>query len=138
MTAALIGLFSGLLIIIMVILKGYQKRGFYGLILSGIGFLYVGFAWQDLHALVMNSIQAMVFLNIAYYGMQKNINILAAGFFLHGGWDMAYDIFGNTGLIPPQYDWFCLTLDFVIGTYILIYKKHFDLSVPGPVTSKED
>ena len=74
MIPAIIGISSGLLIILLfVILKRFDKKIIYGLILSGIGFLYVGFVWTDLQALVINSIQAALFLLIAYYGIKKNI-----------------------------------------------------------------
>ena len=43
-------------------LKHFDKKIIYGFILSGIGFLYVGFAWTDLQALVVNAIQAIGFL----------------------------------------------------------------------------
>jgi len=125
MTAAIIGISSGFLIILLVLVKRFDKSSVYGLILAGIGFLYVGFAWTNLQDLVINSIQAILFLNIAYYGMQRSIYLLAAGFFLHGCWDIAYTFFRNPALIPPHYDIFCSTLDFVIGIYILVFKKQF-------------
>ncbi len=124
MTAIIIGIFSGLLVIVLVnMLKQVEKKVVYGLVLSGIGFLYVGFTWTDLQALIINSIQAVVFLFLAYYGIRKNIYILAAGYFLHGCWDIAYDLIAAPGLIPPQYDLFCLFIDFTIGVYILILDK---------------
>lgn len=124
MIPAIIGISSGLLVILVItILKQLDKKVVYGFILSGIGFLYVGFVWTDLHALVINSFQAITFFFIAYYGMVKNINILAAGFFLHGGWDMAYHFFNEPGLIPPHYDWFCLSIDFTFAIYILVFKN---------------
>ena len=49
MNAVIIGISSGVLIILLVaFLKQLDKKIIYGLILSGIGFLYVGFAWADL------------------------------------------------------------------------------------------
>ncbi len=126
MTAAIIGISLGLLIILFfIILKQFDKTLIYGLILAGIGFLYVGFVWTDMQDLLINSAQAILFVFIAYYGMQKSINILAAGFFLHGVWDITYSLFRDAALIPPNYDLFCLTIDFVIGIYILLYRKKF-------------
>jgi hypothetical protein len=125
MTAAIIGISSGFLVILFIILTRLNQRVVYGLILTGIGFLYVGFVWTNLQELIISAIQALVFLHIAYYGMQKNVYVLAAGFFLHGCWDMAYTFFGNSRLIPPHYDLFCLTIDFVMGIYILIFRKQF-------------
>jgi hypothetical protein len=126
MTASIIGISSGLLVILFVILTRFDKRVVYGLILTGIGFLYVGFVWTNLQELIISAIQAFLFLNIAYYGMQRNIYVLAAGFFLHGCWDIAYTLFSNSRLIPPHYDVFCFTIDFVMGIYILIFRKQFN------------
>ena len=123
MTAAVIGISSGLLIIFLFqIFKHLDKTSVYGLILSGIGFLYVGYVWMDVEDLVVNSIQAVIFLLIAYTGMKKPW-FLAIGFFLHGCWDIAYPFLRNPGLIPPHYDIFCSTLDFVIAIYLLLINK---------------
>ena len=123
MNAVIIGISSGLLIILLVaFLKQLDKKIIYGLILSGIGFLYVGFVWADLQALVINAIQAVIFLFLGYYGIKK-INILIAGYFLHGCWDMLYDFFKVHGSIPPHYDLFCSSLDFTIALYLLVFNK---------------
>ena len=106
-----------------------DRKLIYGLILSGIGFLYVGFAWEDLQALIINSIQAIAFVFLAYYGVKKSLQLLAAGYFLHGGWDLTYSLFAEPNLIPPQYNIFCSSLDFIIGIYILVFRKHFIKSV---------
>ena len=91
MIALLIGISSGILIILLIaVLKNLDKKLVYGLVLSGIGFLYVGFVWTDLRAAVINSIQAIAFLFLAYYGVKKSLYVLAAGYFLHGCWDLAY------------------------------------------------
>jgi asparagine N-glycosylation enzyme membrane subunit Stt3 len=120
MTAALIGIASGLLTILIFALplKRLDKSIVYGLILSGIGFLYVGFTWSDSTLFVINSLQAIAFLFIAYYGIKKSSYILAAGYCLHGLWDLAYDLIPNPDLRPPHYDLFCLSIDFTIGFYL--------------------
>jgi len=123
MNAVIIGVSSGFLIILIIaFLKQLHKKVIYGLILSGIGFLYVGFVWTDLQALVTNTIQAIIFLFLGYYGI-KNIFVLAAGYFLQGCWDMLYDFFKVPGLIPPHYDLFCSSLDFTIALYLLAFNK---------------
>ncbi|HWA05623.1 MAG TPA: DUF6010 family protein [Ignavibacteria bacterium] len=127
MTAAIIGLFSGIAVILIVaLLKGFDKNLVYGLILSGIGFIYVGFTWSDPAALTINSLQAILFLFIAYFGLKWNIYILIAGYFLHGIWDLVYYQVGNTGLIPPRYDLFCSILDFTVGLFLLYMKYRSD------------
>lgn len=131
MLPVMIGISSGLIVILLfIILKQFDKKIIYGLILTGIGFLYVGFVWADLQALIINSIQAVVFLFLAYYGIKKNLSILAAGYFLHGSWDLAYHLFADSNLIPPQYDLFCLSIDFTIGIYILFFNKQFRYNKP--------
>ncbi len=126
MTAILIGILSGLLIIIsFVLLKQFDKKMIYALVLAGIGFLYVGFVWTHLESLVINSIQAVAFVLLAYYGIKKNSYILAAGYLLHGCWDIAYGFFRDPGLIPPHYDLFCSSLDFTICIYIIIFRAWF-------------
>ena len=128
MTPIIIGISSGLLtIFLLAILKQLDRRLLYGLILAGIGFLYVGFVWTNLNQLVGNSIQAILFVFLAYYGVKRSIYILAAGYFLHGAWDLVYDLMASPGLIPPHYDWFCSTLDFTIGIYIVFFKRNFEM-----------
>ena len=121
MISVIIGILSGLLIILFIaLLKRLDKLTFYGLILSGIGFLYVGFTWSDTRALIINGAQAVFFLLIAWYGMKKGLYILGAGYFLHGTWDLVYNLFQDSNLIPPHYDLFCLSIDFTIGFYLLV------------------
>lgn len=123
MVPVIIGISSGLLVILIIaVLKQVDKPTIYGLILSGIGFLYVGFTWSDTRALIITCIQAVVFLFIAWYGIRRNVYVLAAGYFLHGTWDLVYNLFPATDLIPPHYDLFCLSIDFTIGFYLLIIK----------------
>jgi flagellar biosynthesis protein FlhB len=106
-------------------LKFLDKQVIYGLILCGIGYLYVGYTWRDLTSLVITSIQSLLFLFIAYYGIKKSMIVLAAGYFLHGIWDLVFDFFPYSSSIPPHYDVFCLSIDFTIGFYLLllIYRK---------------
>lgn len=126
MLSVIIGISSGLLVILIItLLKGIDKPTIYGLILAGIGFIYVGFTWSDIQALIINCAQAIVFLFIAWFGIRKSMYILASGYFLHGTWDLAYNLFPESKLIPPHYDLFCLSIDFTIGFYLLAirYRK---------------
>jgi len=123
MNATLIGISSGLFtILVFTLLKRLDKDVIYGLILAAIGFLYVGYTWSDISALVINLLQAVLFLMLAYFGIKKNSYFLIAGYFLHGGWDFMYGHVGDPGLIPPDYDLFCSTYDFIIGFYLLMLK----------------
>ena len=126
MIPVFIGFVSGLFVILIVyLLKQFDKAVIYGLILTGIGFLYVGFTWSDTTALIINCGQAVFFLLMAAYGIKKDLYILAVGYFLHGTWDMIYNLFPGSSLIPPHYDLFCLSIDFTIGIYLIMirYRK---------------
>ena len=124
MYAALIGTSSGLAIIILfTLLKKFDKKIIYGLILACIGFLYVGYTWSDVTLFITNCLQAAFFLFFAYFGITRGINFLIAGYFLHGAWDFLFSYFVSTPLMPPHYDWFCLTIDWVIGFYLLMIKN---------------
>jgi len=130
MIPIIIGISSGLLVILfLTFLKQFDKKIIYGLILAGIGFLYVGFSWTDLQALIINAAQAIFFLLFAYYGIKQNLYILAAGYFLHGTWDLVYDLFPRSDLIPPHYDLFCLSIDFTMGFYLLFIQYRNKKSV---------
>ena len=121
MISILLGISSGLLTILLIgILKHLDKKVIYGLILSGIGFLYIGFTWTDILSLIITALQAIFFLLVAYYGIKRNLFFLAAGYFLHGFWDLVYDLFRDPKLIPPHYDLFCLSIDFTIGIYLVM------------------
>lgn len=120
MQAILIGVGSGLLSIFTILqLRKLDEVMIYAFILVGIGYLYVGFTWSDTGSLVICSAQALLFMLIACFGM-RNIYILAGGFFLHGIWDIIFGIFPISRLIPPHYDLFCLSIDLVMGLYLIL------------------
>ncbi len=123
MKAGIIGFVSGVVIILLfLIFKRLDKKTIYGLILAVIGFLYVGFTWSDIGLFSINTLQAIFFLFLAYYGIKNNSYILISGYFLHGIWDLIYSQVANTALLPPHYDLFCSTLDFTVGLYLLLIK----------------
>ncbi|RYE52937.1 MAG: hypothetical protein EOP48_15415 [Sphingobacteriales bacterium] len=133
MVPVIIGISSGLLVILIFsFVKQIDKKIVYGLILTGIGFLYVGFTWSDTGAVVINCVQALIFLLVAAVGIKKDMNILAAGFFLHGIWDLGYHVLPGSNLIPPQYDLFCLSFDFEIGLYLLFIRYRYMKAVSTP------
>ncbi|HMJ47086.1 MAG TPA: DUF6010 family protein, partial [Ferruginibacter sp.] len=95
---------------------------------------YVGFTWTDTQALIVNSVQAVFFLLLAYLGMKRNLYYMAAGYFLHGAWDLVYHLFQSPDLIPPGYDLFCWSIDFTMGGYVLLLKYHHVKRVNSRVT----
>lgn len=125
MNAAIIGILSGIVTIAIIRLLKLDKPMMYALILSGIGFIYVGFTWTDITTLIAACIQAIFFLFLAYFGIKKNLYFLIAGYFLHGLWDLSYDLLFIRDLVPSHYDLFCLSIDFTIGIYLMKFKFPF-------------
>ena len=124
MIATLIGLVSSLItILIFTFLKRVDKNTIYGLILMAIGFLYIGYTWTDFETAILSFMQAMFFMVLAYLGIKRNYWFLVAGYFLHGIWDMLYPLVANPDLLPPDYDYFCLTYDFIVGLYLWIFNS---------------
>ena len=123
MIPAIVGIAVGILAIVLAkTLANANQKTMFALILAAIGFLYVGFTWSDLSQLTITIIQASVFLMLAYYGAIKNVKLLTVGYFAHGVWDLLYTNFVSADLMPPQYDIFCLSVDFIMGAYLLFFK----------------
>jgi len=121
MTAIIIGIITGIAAVIFInLLKQFNRALIYALVLSGIAYLYVGYNWSDTVLLVICTVQSVVFVLVACAGVQKSLLILAAGYFLHGIWDLLFDLFPAAGLMPPHYDLFCLSVDFTMGIYLVI------------------
>ena len=121
MIATLIGISSSLItILIFSFFKRVDKNTVYGLILMGIGFLYIGYTWTDINTALISGVQALFFMALAYFGMKKNYWFLVAGFILHGVWDFVYSFFASSDLLPPDYDYFCSTYDIIVGIYLII------------------
>lgn len=124
MIPALIGVSVGILTILLATFVGKEnQKVMYGLVLAGIGFLYVGFTWTDYTQLAVTIAQSFVFLLLAYYGATRSVTILGIGFLVHGIWDLLYHQFTSIHLLPPHYDIFCLVVDVVTGGYILVFRK---------------
>lgn len=122
MTLALItGVSLGLVSILFGrLLKQLDETIFYGLLLGAIGALYIGFTWTDTTSFIINCIQCFLFGALAQLGIRKSMYFLAAGFILHGAFDLVYSLLPVPDLRPPHYDVFCLSIDWVIGVYLFI------------------
>lgn len=118
-----IGIVAAVLVILIVgFIPQLEKKIIYGLILAGLGFLYIGFTWSDLNQVTVSSLQALIFLLLAYIGIRRTISLLTIGYFLHGAWDLLYNSFSSSHLIPPNYHLFCVSFDWTIGLYLLVLK----------------
>ncbi|HRH50371.1 MAG TPA: hypothetical protein PLP23_16560 [Panacibacter sp.] len=119
--ALIIGLSLGFVSILFSrLLKQLDETIFYGLMLAVIGALYVGYTWTDITSLIINCIQCFFFGALAYFGIRKSMYFMAVGFVLHGAFDFVYSLFPLPDLRPPNYDVFCVSVDWVIGVYLFI------------------
>ena len=116
MTDIIIGLVTTFLVILFLeVFKSVDKKLMGSFTLSGIAFIYVGFAWADLPSLAIVVAGVAVFLFLAYYAFTKDYRLIALGLVLHGTWDMIYPHF--TSVVPQGYDLFCLTIDLLLAIY---------------------
>jgi hypothetical protein len=134
--ALIMGISLGIIAILFsALLKEIDETIFYALLLAVIAALYVGYTWSDTSSFIINIIQCFFFGALAYLGVKKNMYFLAAGFILHGAFDFVYSLFMCSDLIPPHYDWFCSSVDWIIGFYLVIVKykqtKSDNKNVPG-------
>ena len=116
MTDIIIGIIlCAIIIAFLESFRSVDKRLFGAFTLVAIPFIYVGFAWTDLHSLVIVVIAAVPFVALSYYGQTKNFNLIVLGLLLHGVWDVVFPRFST--VVPKGYDLFCLTADFILAAY---------------------
>jgi hypothetical protein len=60
------------------------------------------------------------FMVLAYLGIKRSYWFLVVGYFLHGIWEMLYPLIANPDLLPPDFDYFCITYDFIVGLYLVV------------------
>ena len=111
-------LLSATIIIFLERFKSLDKRLVGALTLVAIPFIYIGFAWTDLHSLIIVAISTIFFVALAYYGQTKNFNLIVLGLLLHGVWDVVFPHFNS--IVPKGYDIFCITVDFILAVYFYL------------------
>jgi uncharacterized protein DUF6010 len=99
-----------------------DARAYLGVLLAAIGAIYFGFAVADgrLSAIVVQSISAIVFLTVAFIGVQQDSDLLLGlGFLAHGGWDWIHHEGRGPTRVRTWYPPFCVVADVVIAIPIL-------------------
>lgn len=110
------GLLCAGVIIILLEILGCDKRSAGSLILTGIGFIYLLFAGDDLVLLSLTALQSLVFWKLAYDGLQKHALLIPLGLMLHAGWDLGYFYLAEDGgSVPAGYELFCVVVDLVLA-----------------------
>lgn len=120
-----IGLITTIVVIgVTEIFRFLEKRFIGALILTGIAFIYVGFAWDDIRSLTFVILGGAVFFVLSYFGYKNNFVLIIIGLVLHGIWDIVFPYFSSAA--PDGYGIFCLTIDFLLAIYFYIRVKPLD------------
>jgi uncharacterized protein DUF6010 len=119
-----VGIVAGLVAIATGLLatSADDARLILGLLLAGIGFIYLGFAIADGRpsAILIQATSALVFLWVAFIGIHQESNlVLALGFIGHGTWDALHHEGPRWTKVRTYWPPFCAVCDFVIGAAIL-------------------
>ena len=96
---------------------------YYGIVLAGIAWVYVGFAVADgrWSAIAVQSVAALVFLNVALIGARNESELLLGlGFLAHAGWDWVHHDGHGPTKVRSWYPPFCVVADVVIAIPLLL------------------
>lgn len=88
------------------------------LMLTAIGFIYVGFSESDTALLIVNSVQALVIWLLAYGGLRKNPLLIPLGLVLHAAWDLGYLYMVAGPVIPDGYELYCVVVDLGLAGWL--------------------
>jgi hypothetical protein len=95
---------------------------FFAIVLAAIAWVYLGFAIADgrQSAIGVQALSALVFLNVAFVGVQQDSELLLGlGFIAHAAWDwLHHDGHGPTR-VRTWYPPFCVVADLVIAVPLL-------------------
>lgn len=107
---------------ITALLTEAQAHVYLGVLLAGIGWVYLGFAVADgrTSAVAVQAVSISVFLSVAYLGVQLHSGVLlGAGFLAHGAWDFVHHDGHGPTHVREWYPPFCVVADVVIGLPLL-------------------
>lgn len=118
-----VGVIGGLVAILIALLapNAADARLGLGMLLSGIGFVYLGFAVSDgrKSAIVVQAISALVFIWVAQIAIREDSNLLLGlGFVGHGAWDALHHEHHGWARVRTWYPPFCAVTDLVIAAAI--------------------
>lgn len=124
----LIGVISAVIIALTGKFTKFEKdSSFYPTVLIVIAFLYVLFAVLDgrREVIIVEIVFALVFSLIALIGFKKSELLVGAGIAAHGLFDFFHHLLVNDAGVPGFWPGFCLSIDLLLGLYIVIIKRKF-------------
>jgi hypothetical protein len=123
-TGILVGLALGLVgVVEAAVLSREDAFVFLGVLLAGIGAVYLGFAIADgrTSAIAVQIASAFVFLNIALVGVtQESAVLLGLGYLGHAAWDAIHHEGHGPTRVRTWYPPFCVVADVTIGGALLL------------------
>jgi hypothetical protein len=104
----------------LTLLRMDHDRGVYPTILIVIALLYELFAAMggSPHALLAESIPAIIFIALAVAGFRSTLWFTVAGLALHGIWDFVHPIFIQNPGVPTFWPAFCSAYDVTAALYL--------------------
>jgi hypothetical protein len=104
----------------LTLLRMDRDRGVYPTILIVIALLYELFAAMggSPHALLAESIPAIIFIALAVAGFKSTLWFTVAGLALHGIWDFVHPIFIQNPGVPTFWPAFCSAYDVTAALYL--------------------
>jgi hypothetical protein len=104
----------------LTLLRMDRDRGVYPTILIVIALLYELFAAMggSPHALLAESIPAIIFIALAVAGFKSTLWFAVAGLALHGIWDFVHPIFIQNPGVPTFWPAFCSAYDVTAALYL--------------------
>jgi hypothetical protein len=93
----------------------------YALGLAGVALIYllVALVRGDWRSVVAESIGVALFSALAMCGSRRTAIVLALGWMLHVGWDLALHGMLSGGFMPYGYRWACVGFDLAVGGCVL-------------------
>ena len=104
----------------LTLLRMDRDRGVYPTILIVIALLYELFAAMggSPHALLAESIPAIIFIALAVAGFKSTLWFTVAGLALHGIWDFVHPLFIHNPGVPTFWPAFCSAYDVIAALYL--------------------
>ena len=104
----------------LTLLRMDRDRGVYPTILIVIALLYELFAAMggSPHALLVESIPALIFIALAVAGFKSTLWFTVAGLALHGAWDFVHPLFIHNPGVPAFWPMFCSAYDVTAALYL--------------------
>ena len=97
---------------------------------------YLGFSFAGPESriwLLIELLQCIAFGTLGLYGWRGNAKWLALGWALHPFWDFPLHYLGpGQSFTPWPYPIACLTFDWIVAAYILIYYRVANRPAPSP------